>query len=500
MSEAVEYVPKPINLNPRPVIVTPSCECIDIKEPDYAGAVRATKRFGYVARPGKELKKIAQNPKCWLKKQVCTIPQLPEQQVGMASTIEVLGQMNNGTIRGQRNTIYNNEVKARTLAAVYSDTSFLERWVHFWSNHFTVGDSNSTRPLLGAYERDVIRQYAFQGTVSDMAVAVSQHPAMLQYLGSNENYGNNSPAAKRSKRLGLNENFGREILELYCVGVDSGSDLSQPYTEIDVVEASRILTGWRMVTDIDPKTGFHFDVNAHEPGMKKVLGKYYNAGYEEGVRFVKDICSNKYAARFIATKLARHFVGDNPPKSAVDKLEIIFNRTGGNMKSLALTLIEMPEAWDKRNLKHTNSNDFIINTMRVLSSEYDFSQVTHHELNLYYNTLNQPVWGSPFPEGWCDKAACWISGRALTDRINTSLRMVQISNPFRSPQKIYADVLGSHISDQQYTAIERSNPKTCKSLTNTQQMNGCTIRAVVAAQNTLEAYTLLFNSPDMQQR
>ena len=244
---------------------------------------------------------------------------------------------------------YVGDVNARFRAAVTSERSFLERLVHFWSNHFAVSvDKLVVLGLAGPMEREAIRPHVL-GKFSDMLLAVEQHPAMLLYLDNAQSVGPDSRAAgiagRRGRKVGLNENLGREILELHTLGVDAG------YTQDDVRALASIITGWSIGGNLGRLQGgepgaFYFREILHQPGKQVLLGKTYRQdGIEQGEAALHDLAVNPHTARHISTKLARHFIADDPPDAAVSRLTAAFEQSRGDLPTVYRALLESPEAW-----------------------------------------------------------------------------------------------------------------------------------------------------------
>lgn len=213
----------------------------------------------------------------------------------------------------------------------------------FWSNHFCIGatKSNMSRIMAGAYEREAIRPHIF-GRFEDMLIAAESHPAMLDFLDNRQSVGPNSPAGRRRGR-GLNENLAREILELHTLGVSGG------YAQADVTNLARIITGWTVVGRegvLGFPGSFAFNAGLHEPGVTPLLGRRYDQpGKAQGIAALTDLARHPATARFIAMKLARHFVTDVPPHALIDKLALTFRQSGGDLPSVYRALIEDDAAW-----------------------------------------------------------------------------------------------------------------------------------------------------------
>ncbi|HVJ01469.1 MAG TPA: DUF1800 domain-containing protein, partial [Sphingomonas sp.] len=242
-------------------------------------------------------------------------------------------------------------VQARAQVAIDTPAPFAERLVHFWANHFAVSaDKLTTVGLAGAMEFEAIRPHLL-GSFREMLHAVERHPAMLLYLDQAQSVGPGSPAGlatgNRARKLGLNENLAREILELHTLGVRTG------YRQSDVTEFARAMTGWT-VAGLGrggsgrgrPVGSFAFVPRLHEPGARTVLGRSWNQPGEAQAAAVLDMLATHPAtARHIATKLARHFGGDDPPAPLVARLEKAFLASDGDLPSVYRALVEAPECW-----------------------------------------------------------------------------------------------------------------------------------------------------------
>ncbi|MCW5759861.1 MAG: DUF1800 domain-containing protein, partial [Phenylobacterium sp.] len=246
------------------------------------------------------------------------------------------------------------DVLARTRLAATTDAAFRERWALFWANHFTVSAIKAqTATLVGPYENEAVRPHVF-GRFADLLGAVETHPAMLLYLDQAQSIGPNSRAAQLAGRragpqadgapprpAGLNENLAREILELHTVGVDGG------YAQADVTEFARALTGLSLARPNEPQAELVvFRQPAHEPGARTVMGKRYAAGgKEQAGAILADLAAAPQTARFVCTKIARHFVADDPPPALVARLEKAWLASGGDLARVAEALVDAPEAW-----------------------------------------------------------------------------------------------------------------------------------------------------------
>ena len=328
-------------------------------------------RFGLGARPG-DLKAAAGDPRGWLRAQLQGAVALASTD-NLAPSDEIIsGLLSARAARRERrresagsadaqpqqvNLIrdaylphYRAQVLARARSAALTDRPFAERLVHFWSNHFAIStDKGAVLGLGGSLENEAIRPRV-NGRFADLLVAVEQHPAMLAFLDNQYSVGPDSAAAQFAARrkpgrpFGINENLAREILELHTLGVHGG------YTQSDVTTFAKVLTGWSIGGGEGRLAGgapgrFFFRENMHEPGAKHLLGRTYGqVGRAQGEAVLSDLARHPATARFIATKLVRHFVADAPPPAVVDRVAQTFTRTEGDLPAVYGALIGSPEA------------------------------------------------------------------------------------------------------------------------------------------------------------
>jgi uncharacterized protein (DUF1800 family) len=370
---------------------------------------------------------------------------------------------------------YLDDVTARFRAAVSSERSFLERLTHFWSNHFAVSvDKLQVLGLAGAMEREAIRPHVL-GRFSDMLLAVEQHPAMLLYLDNAQSVGPASRAAQfaqgRGRNVGLNENLGREILELHTLGVDAG------YTQDDVRALASIITGWSIGGNVGRLQGgepgkFHFRELLHEPGKQVLLGKsYQQQGMDQGVAALRDLATNPHTARHIATKLARHFIADDPPAVAVDKITLAFEQSRGDLATVYRALLESPEAWNPPAVKFKTPAEFLFSTYRALDLPVGGKRRDLQAFELLGQRNFQP--GSP--AGWPDRSVDWDGSAALFKRLEWAQALGQRLGSERNALQVADSALGAAMHAETRRAIER-------------------------AQDGSQALTLLFSSPDFMRR
>lgn len=357
------------------------------------------------------------------------------------------------------------EAAARMATFASSQHGFRERWVAFWSNHFTVSVTrNQLMPFVGAYEREVIRPNAF-ARFEEILLAVVRHPAMLVYLDNTRSTGPESLAGMRGDR-GLNENLAREILELHTLGVDGG------YTQEDVLALSRLLTGWGMPRrGSDSRELFVFSPRRHEPGSKTLLGRTYPEGEQGGITALAALARHPSTARHVATKLAVHFVSDTPSPRLVKRLEQVFLETGGDLSALARALVRAPETWTATAQKVKNGRDLVISAARAVSYEGDGT-----DLLRAVTLLGQRPWSAPSPAGWGDETSDWMGPDALLARLDLAQRVaVRYAPDVGDPIRWAEDLLGATLSRQ-------------------------TVRVMRSASSSERAVALLLASPDFQRR
>ena len=297
--------------------------------------------------------------------------------------------------------IYLQEAKLRTEAALAADIGFAERLVWFWSNHFCIS-ANKIQSMSGAYEREAVRANAL-GRFVDLLLAVEGHPAMLFYLDNLGSMGANSIAGINRSR-GLNENIAREIMELHTLGVRTG------YTQDDVISFANVLTGWTLVPPgDDPQHGgeFTFNPRLHEPGGQTVLGKRYEQeDAEQGRAVLRDLAAHPATATHVATKLARHFVADEPPPALVEQMAKTFRDTEGDLKQVAITMVSSDEAWRGPPSKLKRPGEWGVGMVRATGiTVVDPARFTGGQ-----ELLGEALWRPSAPKGYPDDEASWIDG------------------------------------------------------------------------------------------
>ncbi|CAN5399205.1 DUF1800 family protein [soil metagenome] len=318
------------------------------------------------------------------------------------------------------------DVEMRTLSALTTPTPFAERLVHFWSNHFAVSiNKPALVTLAGPFEREAIRPNIF-GSFESMVLAAERHPAMQLFLDQTRSTGPNSAAAERvnrrrqDRKLGINENLAREIMELHTLGVRSG------YSQDDVTQFAFAMSGWSVGRNDGPgSTGepagrFLFRDNLHEPGTRTILGKRYGQqGVAQPLAVLHDLSTSSAAAQFIATKLARHFIADDPPVAAVERLKAAFMRSNGDLPTVYRALVDAPESWTLPNVKFKTPWEWTVSSMRGLGMR-DLGRLPVQQL---LAQLGQPTWRPGSPAGYDDIAAQWAAPDALVRRVEVAQRL-----------------------------------------------------------------------------
>ncbi|WGF89261.1 DUF1800 domain-containing protein [Marinivivus vitaminiproducens] len=436
----------------------------------------ALNRFGLGARgnapPG--------DPRAWLLEQIPSFEARPAAFASARTTPEIArehaedradltdldpeARMEKRKVLRQRaRALYRDEVGMRVTAALTTPAPFVERLVHFWSNHFAISaDKPQVTALAGAFEREAIRPHVL-GRFEDMLLAVERHPAMLLFLDQVRSVGPNSRrarrAAERGRRLGINENLAREILELHTLGARGG------YTQHDVGAFALALSGWTvdgMGGDADETGAFRFRPQMHEPGPRTLLGRTYaEDGADQARAVLRDVAASEATARHVATKLARHFIADDPPPGAVDRLTAAFVSSGGDLPEVYRALIGLPDAWDARSRKFKTPWEWTISALRGLGrSEPGSAQVV-----ALLNQLGQPTWQPRSPAGYDDVAGSWAAPEALVRRIEIALRLARPAGDRIDARERAPALLPGVLTERTQTQIARAeSPATALAL------------------------------------
>jgi uncharacterized protein (DUF1800 family) len=322
-------------------------------------------------------------------------------------------------------------IQAKLLRAIYSERQLEEVMTDFWFNHFNVFiNKGADRILVTNYEQNVIRPHAL-GKFEDLLVATAQSPAMLFYLDNWQSMGPNSmqalgipahpgpyyrprnPNANEKRRNGLNENYGRELMELQTLSVNGG------YTQRDVTEVAKVFTGWTIDKPADGGS-FKYEPRMHEPGPKFVLGhKIKPKGEDEGRQLLHMLATSPQTAHFISLKLAQRFVSDDPPPALVDRMAKTFLKKKGDVREVLTTLFHSPEFWDDSayRAKVKTPLEFVASAVRATGADVEDAMPLAHQIA----NMGMPLYGAQPPTGYSMKAESWVSSSALLSRMNFAL-------------------------------------------------------------------------------
>ena len=306
--------------------------------------------------------------------------------------------------------------QAKVMRAVYSQRQLLEVMTDFWVNHFNVFIFKDRCPYYTtSYERDVIRPHAL-GKFYDLLLATAQSPAMLMYLDNWLSVGPHSQAGKNGQN-GLNENYGREVMELHTLGVDGG------YSQSDVTELARVLTGWT-IAEPDDGGKFLFDPKRHEPGIKTVVGhQFYEAGGDEAVRALNMLAHSPATAHFISKCLATRFVSDDPPESLVQHMAATFQSSDGDIREVLRTMFHSPEFWSPKayRAKLKTPLEFVVSAVRASGT----TVVAPDAMLATLNQMGMAPYGMLVPTGYSMKRQTWETEGDVLARVNFANALTQ---------------------------------------------------------------------------
>ncbi len=312
--------------------------------------------------------------------------------------------------------------QAKVLRAIYNERQLEEVMTDFWFNHFNVFlNKDQDQYFVTTYERDVIRPNAL-GKFRDLLGAVAKSPAMLFYLDNWLSVGPNSQASgvkpgqpPKPGSRGLNENYGRELMELHTLGVDGG------YTQADVTQVARVFTGWT-IQPLDQGWGFMFDPKRHDPGPKLVLGKQIaENGMNEGLQVLDMLSKSPATAKFICTKLARRFVADDPPPALVKQMAQTFLDSDGDIKEVLRTMVRSKDFWSPAvyRKKVKTPLEFVASAIRATATQVQNPMPIVQALN----KMGMPLYQMQPPTGYSTKAETWMNSDALVERLNFSMSL-----------------------------------------------------------------------------
>jgi len=370
---------------------------------------------------------------------------------------------------------------AKTDRAIFSEKQLYEQMVDFWFNHFNVYAAKGQDVwLLTAYERDAIRPHAM-GKFRDLLEATAKSPAMLFYLDNwlsvdpdafkrlqeeremrqarlamrypgpsgfpgTPPQGNPRQQPKKNQDRGLNENYGRELMELHTLGVDGG------YTQQDVIEVARCFTGWTIMTpQKDPH--FYFEDRLHDNRPKMVLGHTIDyGGMKDGEAVLDLLARDPHTAHHLSVEIARRFVSDNPPDSLVDKMSQTYLQTDGDIRAVLHTMIYSPEFWSKDTYRTKIKTPFelVVSAARAVGADDDLPL----QIVQWSARIGEPLYQCQPPTGYSDKADAWVNTGALLNRLNYSLALT--ANRMRGVRTDVASVLGERSSDDPHAVLDRA--------------------------------------------
>jgi uncharacterized protein (DUF1800 family) len=457
----------------------------------------AAQRFGLGARPG-ELGRIG-DARDWLEHQVRVPYRAPPELASLADSATISAaylkavkerreaKKNDGDpvkqvvnlIREEIVPHYLAQVEARTRIAATTDAPFRERLVYFWTNHFAVSvDKPVVSGIAGALENEAIRPHV-TGRFVDLLLAVEQHPAMIMYLDNEFSIGPNSRLAEFVKRRGradgrkidINENLGREILELHTLGVDGG------YTQADVTSFAKVLTGWsvgggRGRLAAGRPGAFYFRENAHEPGAHRVLDKNYReSGISQGEAVLRDLARHPSTAKHLATKLARHFIADDPAPGSIERIAKAYRSSEGDLTKVYAAVIAEDAAWTPAPVKYKTPYEFVVSALRSMAIDPPDGK----KLAASLEVLGQRTYSPGSPAGWPDTTRDWDGADALMKRVEWSLAFAERTASLRDARQVAGDVFGDAVSP-------------------------ATLRAIGRADSNAQALALLLMSPEFQRR
>jgi uncharacterized protein (DUF1800 family) len=361
---------------------------------------------------------------------------------------------------------------AKVTRAIYSERQLQQVMDDFWLNHFNVyAGKGEVKWYLTSYERDVIQPHAF-GKFKDLLTATAKSPAMLFYLDNYLNadpkaaqrqaqqkamrqarrnpYGRGAPPGAqpnpKKRERGLNENYGRELMELHTLGVDGG------YTQKDVTEVARCFTGWTIEKPRE-NPAFKFEEKLHDPEAKHVLGKKISAGgMTDGEQVIALLSKQPATAKFISTKLARRFVSDNPPPALVERMSKTFLKSGGDVREVLRTMIYSPEFWSRETFraKVKTPYELVVTSARALGTDVD----TPMPLVQWVSRIGEPLYQCQPPTGYSDKAETWVNTGALLNRLNFSLALA--GNKVRGSRSDIVAFLGTNPNGDAKAALDQA--------------------------------------------
>ncbi|MGB3669326.1 MAG: DUF1800 domain-containing protein [Phormidesmis sp.] len=356
-------------------------------------------------------------------------------------------------LRQKQATIVQEALQAKIRRSLESPNQLQEVMVDFWFNHFNVYIGKGlTKLWVGAYERMAMRTHAM-GTFRDLLGATAKHPAMAFYLDNWRNTDPDSPKARGPYR-GLNENYARELMELHTLGVDGG------YTQADVENLTRILTGWGIVRESIPNhdgSGFRFEADRHDGGDKRLLGELIpGGGVEEGERALDLLAQHPSTARHISYRLAQYFVSDAPPETLVDRMAERFLATEGDITQVLRSLFDSDEFWADASYqtKFKTPYQYLISAARATGLSSPDENAIRRLIGVA-NQLGMPVYSCRTPNGYAQIESAWLNADAMLRRVGFARAIINL--PAEKPTaSALLETLGDQFSSQTLSVINSS--------------------------------------------
>ncbi len=351
-------------------------------------------------------------------------------------------------------------VESKLLRAIESNRQLAEELDDFWFNHFNVFyEKGSDRFLIPEYERDAIRPNVL-GKFRDLLEATAKSPAMLFYLDNFQSVRPDLDAKNKNRKVkrGLNENYGRELMELHTLGVNGG------YTQQDVTEVARCFTGW---TILEPRKGggFFYNDKLHDKGEKVVLGHVIPAGggMEDGEQVLDILATHPSTAHFISKELAQRFVADNPPDALVEKMAQTFLASNGDIREVMKTMLDSKEFWSQGAYRAKLKTPFemVASSVRALGANVTDAWALANQVG----NLGEPLYRKQEPTGYSNMNSEWVNSAALLNRMNFALQLskngvagvkVDIRRFGNNPETVAKTLMYRNASPQTRSAIKKA--------------------------------------------
>ncbi len=429
-------------------------------------SLRALNGFGLGAAPG-EHRAVAADPRGWVLSTLADGSGQPapglaltsEQAVGHFTRWQAVrrgraraiaagatsAQIADQVARPSFADVVEQAFKARLDVATTTGAHLRERLSLFWMDHFTVSSGGAVGFFIGLMDQEAIRPHML-GMFGDLLRSAVLHPAMLFYLDNRNSVGPGSALGVRSRgRRGLNENLGRELLELHTIGVDGG------YGQADVVAMAKVLSGWSMEVAngaAGPRVGFFAD--RHEPGPQTVLGKTYaQEGPDQALAVLDDLARHPATARHVSRRMVRHFVGHGLP-GLEERVAGVFLRSGGDLDAVTRALVTDAEAWGAPR-KVRSPVELVFATARLLGGLPPQPQVLRA-----LQTMGQPFWAAPSPKGWPAEDEAWAAPDSIKTRLDWASELTARLPATTDARALLEAALGAAASPETRRTVERA--------------------------------------------